>query len=87
MDRIGKRKRKGGQSVIRVLFKAAGLMVPEPSTRSPPIAFIGAGPGWEEPYIAGQGRGRGGLKAVARPMARQGRDKAKNGRAGGRTEG
>ena len=53
-----------------MLFKAAGLMVPEPSTRSPPIPFIEAESGWEEPYITGQGR-TGRLRAVARPMARQ----------------
>lgn len=55
---------------IRVLFKAAGLMVPEPSTRSPPIPFIGAETEWEVPYIAGPER-TGRLRAVARPIARQ----------------
>lgn len=39
-----------------MLFKAAGLMVPEPSTRSPPIPFIEAESGVEEPYIIGQGK-------------------------------
>lgn len=35
------------------LSKAAGLIVPDPSTRSPATPFIGAE--WEVSYMAGQG--------------------------------
>ena len=38
---------------IPLLFNAAGLMVPDPSTSSPPMPFIEAGTDeWEVPYIA-----------------------------------
>lgn len=48
------------------LFKAAGLMVPDPSTRSPPTPFIG--PEWEVSYMAGQG--------TTAPKVKEGRRKA-----------
>jgi hypothetical protein len=51
-------KRKEGD-IPFALFRAAGLMVPEPSTKSPPSPFIGAETEWE-PYMAGQGGTGGG---------------------------
>jgi hypothetical protein len=48
-------------------------MVPEPSTRSPPIPFIGAETEWEVPYMAGQGGTGEGAIAVARPRGGSGR--------------
>lgn len=63
--------REGTKGIdIRLLSKAAGLMVPEPSIKSPPIPFIGAETGWDEPYITRQGRA-GRTRAVAGPIARQ----------------